>query len=53
MIKKVNKDITIKEIADAFYAGVSPDKLKKMLEMLVKQNGVVDTKYSINNRFDR
>lgn len=53
MSKKVNKHITIKEITDAFYSGVSPDKLKKMLELLVKQNNVADTEHSTNNRFDR
>jgi hypothetical protein len=51
--KKVNKHITIKEISDAFYAGVSPSKIKKMAQMLVKQNGIPQTEYSRNNRFDK
>lgn len=51
--KKVTKHITIKEISDAFYAGVSPVKLKKMAQMLVKQNRIPTKEYSKNKCFDR
>ena len=51
--KKVSKHITIKEISDAFYAGVSPSKIKKMAQMLVKQNKVPQTVYARSSRLDK
>jgi hypothetical protein len=50
--KKVEKQITIKEITDAFYSGESPNKIKKMMELLVKQNKVPQTEYTKNSRID-
>lgn len=32
-----SKRMTIKEITDAFYSGVSPDKIKEMAQKLVEQ----------------
>jgi hypothetical protein len=37
MSKKKTKRITIKEIVDAFYAGESVEKIRKMTDRLVKQ----------------
>jgi len=51
--KKVTKQTTIKEISDAFYAGASPSKIKKMAELLVKQNKVPETEYTRNCLLDK
>lgn len=32
-----SKRITLKEISDAFYSGVSPNKLKQMAQKLIEQ----------------
>lgn len=37
MPKKKTKIITIKEISDAFYSGVSPKKIAKMAQKLLVQ----------------
>jgi len=50
--KKVTKQITIKEISDAFYSGASPKKLKKMVKLLMRQNKVPQTQYTKNSRLD-
>jgi hypothetical protein len=50
--KKVTKQVTIKEISDAFYAGESPSKIKKMMNLLVKQNKVPHTEYTKNCMLD-
>ena len=35
---KKKKTVTIKEITDAFYSGASVEKIRKMAQLLVKQN---------------
>jgi hypothetical protein len=37
MSKKKTKRMTIKEITDAFYSGVSAEKIGKMAQQLVEQ----------------
>lgn len=37
MPNKKTKKITIKEITDAFYSGVSPKKIAKMAQRLIEQ----------------
>jgi hypothetical protein len=37
MSKKKTKRMTIKEIVDAYYSGVSPEKITKMAQKLIEQ----------------
>jgi len=51
--KKVTKQITISEITDAFYSGAPANKIKKMMDLLVKQNKVPQTEYTRNSVLDK
>jgi hypothetical protein len=51
--KKVTKQITIKEISDAFYSGAPPNKIKKMMQLLIKNNEVPETEYTRKNHLEK
>jgi hypothetical protein len=51
--KKAAKPITIRELSDAFYDGVSPSKLSKMANKFVKQNSAPESLYSRYTRLDK
>ena len=44
------KQVTIKEIVDAFYSGVSPVKLNKLAQKLVEQEDAKKVIKSIRDR---
>ena len=47
--KKI-KRVSMKEIVDAFYSGVSPNKIGKMAKQLVKQQNVRKMSKSFTER---